>query len=328
MSKLGHSGVIEAMTGLLGLKISQGSFGFDVFVAAPVMAKINEAVVCPREGVIKATLTCHPALVPFRVFGSSYGTSADAREKISFVAESTGQNDGRRGFIAKAQRAISEINEYLELRLVHDELGEVFSHSWRTRDLIPEQYVNPLYFLLTKFCSPSRLHSLVVRPHAVPTQKTKPQKEFEQHVAWVLACYDFTTIILGVHEDLIAEHTKVKRGSVDLLAYHPVRKVALLAGCTLNVPKEEDYAQLVSIRSMLLEDWKGDIPVRCELVMFTGAPDCAVASTATIFDPFISIPNRNGVTVIDANGLSEALVLLQERKEEEFLKRFISVDLA
>jgi len=112
VSKLGHSGVIEAMTGLLGLKISQGSFGFDVFVAAPVMAKINEAVVCPREGAIKATLTCHPALVPFRVFGSSYGTSADAREKISFVAESTGQNDGRRGFIAKAQRAIQKRNNW------------------------------------------------------------------------------------------------------------------------------------------------------------------------------------------------------------------------
>jgi len=188
--------------------------------------------------------------------------------------------------------------------------------------------VNPLYFLLTKFCSPDRLHSLVVRPHSVAPQKTKPQKEFEQHVAWVLGCYGFATIVLGTHEDLVAEETKVKRASLDLLAYHPIRKLALLGGCTLNVPKEEDYSQLVSVRAMVLEDWNGDPPFSCEVVMFTAAPSCPARSNPTILDAFISLPSDGDVRVIDGNGLSEALAFLHERKEEQFFKRFTAMDLS
>ena len=37
---------------------------------------------------------------------------------------------------------MSKIYDHLEVKLVHDELGEVYSHTWRTRDLIPEQYAN------------------------------------------------------------------------------------------------------------------------------------------------------------------------------------------
>ena len=322
------SSVLDAMTELLGLKISQGLSGFDVFVAVPVMAKISEAVVCPSDGIVKATGVSHPALASFRLFGSFYGNSGAPRERIPFLVEESEWSDAVRGFIGKGHVLTSKIYEYLDLKLVHDELGEVYSHTWRTRELIPEQYVNPLYFLLMKFCSASKLHSLVVRPHSVPPQKTKPQKDFEQHVAWVLSCYGFATIVLGAHEDLVAEETKVKRGSLDLLAYHPFRKLVLLGACTLNVPKEEDYSQLVSVRTMLLEDWNGDLPFSCEVVMFTAAPDCPVRSNPTILDSFISLPTDGDVRVIDGNGLSEALTLLQERKEEQFFKRFAAMDLS
>ena len=78
-------------------------------------------------------------------------------------------------------------------------------------------------------------------PFGTATKRQSLRTEFEQHVAWVLGCYGFATIVLGTHEDLVAEETKVKRGSLDLLAYHPIRKLVLLGGCTLNVPKEQDY---------------------------------------------------------------------------------------
>ena len=130
------------------------------------------------------------------------------------------------------------------------------------------------------------------------------------------------------HEDLVAEEAKVKRGSLDLLAYHPIRKLVFLSGCTLNVPKEEDYSQLVSVRTMLFEDWKGDLPFSCEVVMFTAAPDCPVRSNPTILDSFISLPSDGDVRVIDGNGLSEALMLLQERKDDQFFKRFTAMDLS
>jgi hypothetical protein len=184
--------------------------------------------------------------------------------------------------------------------------------------------VNPLYFLLMKFCSPSKLHSLVVRPHSVPPQKTKPQRDFEQHVAWVLGCYGFATIVLGAQEDLVAEQTKIKRASLDLLAYHPLRNLVLLGGCTLNVPKEEDHVQLLSVRAMLLEDWKGDLPFVCEVVMFTAAPECPLRSNPTTWNSFMSLASGDDVRV-DANSLSEALALLEERKDEQFFKRFSAI---
>ncbi len=328
VSKTGYSGTLDAMAGLLGSKISHGAPGFDVYVAVPVMAKITGAAVFPSDGLVETGGSCHPALGSFRVFGSSYGGTGEPRERIAFQVEDSQTSDTMRRFTGKGHVPVSKIHEWLEVKFVHDELGEVYSHTWRTRDLIPEQYVNPLYFLLMKFCSPSKLYSLVVRPHSVAPQKTKPQKDFEQHVAWVLGCYGFATIVLGAHEDLVAEQTRVKRASLDLLAYHPVRKLVLLGGCTLNVPKEEDCAQLLSVRAILLEDWKGDLPFSCETVMFTAAPECPVRSNPTILDSFISLPSGNDVRTIDANGLSEALVLLQERKEEQFFKRFTAMDVS
>jgi hypothetical protein len=328
VSKLGYSGTLDAMAGLLGIKIGQGTPGFDVFVAVPVVAKITDAAIFPRDGIVEATGVCHPSLGSFRMFGSSYGSTGEPRERIAFQVEDSKSSDTLRRFTSRGRVPMSKIYDHLEVKLVHDDLGEVYSHTWRTRDLIPEQYANPLYFLLTKFCPPDRLHSLVVRPHSVPPQKTKPQKEFEQHVAWVLGCYGFATIVLGTHEDLVAEETKVKRGSLDLLAYHPIRKLVLLGGCTLNVPKEQDYSQLVSVRAMLLEDWNRDLPFSCDVVMFTAAPSCPARSNPTILDSFISLPSDGDVRVIDGNGLSEALTLLQERKEEQFFKRFAGMDLS
>ena len=326
VSKLGYSGTLDAMVGLLGIKIGQGTPGFDVFVAVPVVAKITDAAVSPRDGLVKATGVCHSSLGSLRVFGSSYGGRGEPKERIAFEVEDSKCSDSLRRFTSRGRVPTSKIFDYLEVKLVHDELGEVYSRTWRTRDLIPEQYVNPLYFLLMKFCSPDKLHSLVVRPHSVPPQKTKPQQEFEQHVAWVLGCYGFATIVLGAHEDLVAEQTKVKRASLDLLAYHPIRKLALLSACTLNVPKEEDYSQLVSVRTMLLEDWKGDLPFSCDVVMFTAAPNCPARSNPTILDSFISLPSDGDVRVIDGNGLSEALALLEERKEDQFFKRFTATE--
>lgn len=73
VSKSGYSGTLDAIAGLVGIKISHGAPGFDVFVAVPVMAKITDAAIFPGDGLVEATGSCHPALGSFRVFGSSYG---------------------------------------------------------------------------------------------------------------------------------------------------------------------------------------------------------------------------------------------------------------
>ena len=328
VSKAGYSGVFDAINTLLGIKLSQGFSGFDVFIAVPIMARIMDAVVHPGECTVKVSGTWHQTLSLLQVFGSCYGRSGAARERISFTMHDSSSVDDLAKCAWESCVPKLDMYEFLEVRLVHAELGEVYSDTWPIRNLIPEQYVNPLYFLLTQFCSPERLRSLLGRPHSVAPQKTKPQKDFEQHVAWVLACYGFSAIVLGAHEDLFAEQTKVKRGTLDLIAYHPARKLMLLGGCTLNVPKEEDYAQLLSVRAILLEDWKGDLPFACVPVMFTGSPNCPGKSSSVVVDSFIVLPSGDDVKVIDANCLSQALTLIEERKENQFFSRFLGPDLS
>jgi hypothetical protein len=320
VSKAGYSGVLDAITALLGIKVSQGFSGFDVFIAVPIMARITDAVVHPGDCTVKVSATWQRSLSSFQLFGSCYGKSGASRERISFTISESSSSDASPKCTWESRIPTSDVYEILEVRLVHAELGELYSDTWPVRNLIPEQYVNPLYFLLTKFCSPETFRALVSRPHSVAPQKTKPQKDFEQHVAWVLACYGFSTIVLGAHEDLFAECTKIKRGSLDLVAYHPVRKIALLCGCTLNVPKEEDYSQLLSVRAILLEDWKGDLPFACVPAIFTGAPSCPGKSNSVIIDSFISLPSSDDVKVIDANCLPESLTLIEERKEKSILQ--------
>jgi hypothetical protein len=87
VSKSGYSGTLDAMAGLLGIKISHGAPGFDVYVAVPVMAKVTDAAVFPRDGLVEATGSCHPALGSFRVFGSSYGGTGEPRQRMAFQVE-------------------------------------------------------------------------------------------------------------------------------------------------------------------------------------------------------------------------------------------------
>jgi len=322
VSRLGYANTMDAISSLLEAKVGQGIINYDFYVALPVMAKISSASISPSEGLVEVAGSCHPALVSsLKIFGSSYARE-EPKQRIVLQLDSDASLNPMRQFVAKGHIAASSIRELLELKLVHVEIGEVFTYSERTRDLLPEQYVNPLYFLLTKFCPPADLSKLICRPHSVPPQKTKPQKDFEQHVAWLLGCFGFSTIVLGAYEDLVAEQSRIKRGSVDILAYHSERRVVLFGGCTLNVPKEEDYVLLLSMRAMLLEDWKGDLPFSSEAVMFTAAPDCPAKWNAVKSDSFLSALSGDYVTVIDANRLSNALVLLQERKEDQFLQAF------
>ena len=62
--------------------------------------------------------------------------------------------------------------------------------------------------------------------------------------------------------------------------------------------------------------------------IFTGAPSCPGKSNSVIIDSFISLPSSDDVKVIDANCLSEALTLIEERKEDQFFNRFFGPDLS
>jgi hypothetical protein len=317
LSRMGYAGTLDAIAVLLGARVRQGTISGDVYMSIPVMAKITHASISLSENLVQVTGHCHPELRKgLRAFGLSAGHNEDPNLRVELTM---GEGDATT-FVASGHFSREDSKESLAARLVHKEIGEINSASWRVRDLLPEQYVNPLYFLLTKFCSDVQLQSLLAHPHSIAPAKTRPQNEFEWHVAWLLGCYGFSTIVLGSYEKLMAENTRIERGNLDLLAYHPVRNVVLFGGCTLNVPKEEDYVKLLSVRSMLLEDWRGDFPFSAEAVMFSGAQECPAkwhTSNGGDLMPFLT---GDYVTVVDANRLADGVRFLQERNEEQFLR--------
>ena len=122
------------------------------------MAKITEASISLSENLVQITNRCHSELRSgLRVFGLSCGRSDDSRLQVELRM---GDGDGTT-FLPSGHFVPEDRNERMEARLVHNEIGEISSGSWRVRDLIPEQYVPPLYFLLTKFCSQIQFHSLL-----------------------------------------------------------------------------------------------------------------------------------------------------------------------
>jgi hypothetical protein len=316
---LGYAGPLDAISALLGARIGAGTISSDIYVSVPVMAKIIGASISVAENHFHINGCCDPALrAGLRVFGYSLGQFEDPRLRTEL--KFSGGNGP--SFTASAAFTRRNAIENLEAKLVHSKIGDISWGRWRVRDLLPQVHVNPLYFLLKKFCPQDQLQSLLSRPHFVRSTKRKTQDEFERHIAWLLGCYGFSTVVLGEHEDLFAEDTRLKRGSLDLLAYHPARKLVVLGGCTLNVPKEEDYAGLLSVRSIVLEDWNGDLPFTCHSVMFSGAPDCASQWSRSRFDEFSGFVANDRVTVFDAGQLAEAVQHLQDRNEEEFFASF------
>jgi len=314
---LGYPGPLDAVNALLGARLSQGTISADIYACIPVMARITEVSLSPSEKIFEIKGCCHTLLARgLRAFGYSLGQFEDPRLRTELTLSADDKT-----FKASGPFARRENSEHVEAKLVHREIGDIFWSRWRVRDLLPEADINPLYLLLKKFCSQDEFTSLLNRPHSVRPTRTKPQDEFERHVAWLLACFGFSTIHLGAHEDLLAQNTRLKRGSLDLLAYHPHRKLVVLGACTLNVPKDEDYGKLLSIRSMLFED-SDDLPFTCEAVMFCGVPGCTPQSNGASVDDFNAWAASDRVVVFDSDRLTDAIQWLQSRNEEQFFATF------
>src|SRR5207248_1801348 len=115
----------------------------------PVMARISDATISPAEGLVEVNGRRHPKLNSLRVFASSSGRD-EPRQRITLQMADLGMVESYQGFSARGHIAASALRDHLEAKVIHDELGEISSVTWQTRDLIPAQYANPLYSLLTK----------------------------------------------------------------------------------------------------------------------------------------------------------------------------------
>lgn len=170
---------------------------------------------------------------------------------------------------------------------------------------------NILLSALRRVCTDAELEDLLVNAHNKKPHKLKVSAAFEAHVGWLLGLLGFSTIVLGEYERIVAPETKVPMASVDILAASQAEKSLILAACTLNPPKPEDFSNLRHAREIFRREVFGGKSVEVIPVVFTAALGCAPCETIT--GTFDTVP------IVDGDALRELLQLLRNQKQAEFL---------
>lgn len=170
---------------------------------------------------------------------------------------------------------------------------------------------NVLLRALRVFCTDAQMLDLLTRPHEVPPKRLGQGAAFELHVGRFLSLLGFSTIILGEYEDIVAK-TKVKRGTLDILAAHFPRKLLLVVACTINTPKNEDFGQVRNAREIVFREGLVETEYCVTPVIFTAAMGGSLCNT----------DGAECVPIVDADLMKEFLELIWEGQEEplfEFL---------
>jgi hypothetical protein len=183
------------------------------------------------------------------------------------------------------------------------------------RDLIPITARNNLYQALQRFCPHSELEQLLLRPHDVGAKKgSNYGRTFELRVAWLLALFGFSTVVLHEYEGLFTD-SRAQLSSADILASHPDINAVFVIGCTTSSPNEKDFSKLLDVRGVLMNEVFVGRQVGVIPVLVTAAHGC---------DLYRQIDDVHYLPILDAFALRRALEKLQSGKETEFLASLLN----
>lgn len=187
--------------------------------------------------------------------------------------------------------------------LTHESLPELDEVRESLKRLMPLEEKNPLL----------ECFKLFERQQATSKRKTKtrPQDEFQRSVTWLLNLAGFQAINLEREDTIYDPETRVKRATVDILAYHRERKIVLLGACTLNVPKNEDYDNLLHTAEILRRLFSEGSPVRLVPVLFSGQENVSV---------FRGEAAGHGLKTLNTHQLVILRTLIEKGEEERFLQ--------
>jgi hypothetical protein len=276
---------------------------------APVPLMVERVEVFPVEKKVRAHVRAHPILAACsRVMGDVQ--RVEWPQPVNKGALDFGPIPPVLGERTCTEAAIDEVSvdDTVQMRIVHDDLGIVHSQPFAVRRAVPPLYVNPLFETLNRFCPSADLRTMVTEPTAPPKDKGKNegkvQRQFEQHIQWLLTCFGFAAVQLGANEYLYdadgEEGSKRRLGSLDLLAFHQAEQMLLLASCTMTPPKEEDLANLITLKVALAEELRKKAGIDVALAIFTNADRC-VASPHYSGQDFVAVFDKPGVArLVDA----------------------------
>jgi hypothetical protein len=317
VARLGYADVFEAVNLLCELNIREGRpDSYHFYLSLPVFASVSEFAILPKEKRVHVQIRRHHALsaltgiVVFRGPSSDMGQPAKYRRPITCFSDTS---EGEQLVTATGSVDLPEVedNDWAEVQILHPDLGALHRSSNYVRMLIPPAERNILFEAVKFFCPEPDLEALLARPHEKESERLKPSAAFELHVAWLLGLFGLSTAVLGEYEHIVAPKTKVRRGSVDILAASQRHKKLVLVACTLGPPTEEDFANLLTSAQILAREVYADTNVRILPLVCTGAP-----SYPQYRD---SGDGLTGVPVLDADRLALVLKLVKMGRERDFI---------
>lgn len=320
-----HAHPYELVNRLCGINIGQTQgHGSQFLLSVPIFARVSHTEYHPEQQRVEATVIQHEALAAdvdaVAMTRGALFNMAEPWSRKSRLA-STGRQSGRDGLETVSLTALLETDardDQIQIRLGHRRLGLIQENSDFIRNLIPITARNNLYQALQRFCPTAYLEQLLVRPHDVAAKKGfNYGRTFELRVAWLLALFGFSAIVLHDYEELFTD-SRAQLSSADILASHPDIKGVFVIGCTTSSPDEKDFSKLLDVRGVLMNEVFAGRRVEVIPMLVTAAYGC---------DPYRQIDELQYLPILDASGIKRALEKLQSGRENEFLAFLMSPNL-
>lgn len=316
--RLGYSDAHEAVNLLCELNVEANrANGSHFCLSAPIFAAISEVSASLKERRITVAITRHTALPPlkgvavFRGPRTFAGEPPKQRVAIERFSDTGGEGPLHRALACVRLMKLDE-HDSVDLSLLHPDLGELHSFTnWGIWQLVPPTERNVLFEALKFFCPESELTLLLGSPHKKKPKKLKPDAAFELHIAWLLGCCGLSTAVLGEYEHIVAPETKVRRGSVDILAASQRHKKLVLVACTIGPPKEDDFTNLLNTAEIVSREVFVGTAVRVQALICTSVR--GFPSSKEVDGSLIGLP------ILDGEHLELLLRLVKVGRERDFL---------
>jgi len=331
ISQFGHSSVFDAIDAFMEFTntFTQNS-SLEFHVSLPVFAAIDSVVVNPVEKTLQAKARFHKSLPSPQLFAVckdsplNTGLRPKATLQLQLASAHPGEilqpepDNFRSVFASVPLPSNILISDYVEVKIVST-LGDVDARTDRLFSLRPAEHVHPFFHALKAFCPETEFRSSLIHPQARQLPRTQPwkvQDYFERAVCWFLSSFAFAPAMLGEHETLRTAGSKFQRGSLDILAFNESRNQMLLVGCTLNAPKDEDFSNLMTRRSILLEEIFAESTVHLRPVIFTG-----LKNFQSYWEPVASEFNFGfAIPIFDGSRIEAALDLIPSRQDHRLFE--------
>jgi hypothetical protein len=290
---------------------SNPSCASEICIEVPILAAVREIKFNPRESRLSSIIDCHPShCAAIQVWAEQRSNFGRRGQKIH-LAPLECLNDGTCS--VDADLRLDDETTSIVISLRHNSLGKITELGRNRKEILPKEETNPLWWILQTFCSIERFEAELTAPTAPKTQAEREQRSFERYVAWLLSLYGYSPIVLGEFEYLRAGISKVRLGSVDIVAYHKGRNRVLLCSCTMGAPEERDYGNLVTVRSDLQSRMNQDASFAFELAIISCAAQC-------VAPPHYSA-TASHVALLDRGDLKDSIRWLQSGEDSAFFRK-------